>query len=461
MRHARPLLSLLFATSALCCLPSTSARAQSFYVRSLTSSTFTQRQRLDASVAAPRLLNQGLELYGFDLLDHPDAPLDVRAALRFQQDISAPLDTPLALDLLLISWRPTPSLTLSAGRLWTSTALGPQDLDGATLDWRPSLRGHLTPIAKLFAGRDVQASLAPLAPTTFDVQGLPLFDDSRTPQHRWIAGAQAGVVHTERFSLTAAYQTRWHAHEGTRAIGEERLATATHISLFDTQHTQAIAAYNTLLGKTEHLAIQHLWSISPSNHLSGGASRRRPWFDAASIFNLFDPSPHDDLWAAYRHTVSRSTTLNLRSWLRTYHGNPEDLNSFDQPLDARALGLHLTQRSTWKRPTHTLGVTTRASYQHSIPASAEYPHQWLLDGRVDLALPSKGPALFARAIALRTTRPEHHRLPMRAHAVSAILGLDTHRFSFARLGLQLEQRLTTYGLSGFNIYATIDISRGL
>ena len=456
--------ALLAALTAWCAVAPGAAMAQSYHVRTQTSAVFSQRQRLDTSVEAPRLLNQSVELYGFDLLLTPDAPLEGRAAMRLRYDLATTQSAPFALDLLFVGWRPSPSLRLEAGRLWASSPLGLQDLDGARLSWTPTLTRRSRLSLSTFVGRDVQASSAPLAPTTFDAQGLPLQDDTRRPELALIANAQAALTAVdERLVVATAYQTRWRRDEALdhTVTGEERLAAAASIAPLKRHRLETLLAYNASIRRGEHVKAQYLWlgpKHSPARpSISVSASRRRPWFDASSIFNLFDPSPHDDLRLAASSSPRRQLRLGADLWGRAYHGDAGRAPDWFRPdeRDARVLGLGLSQRSALALGSRRLRLTTRASHQRGVARSANYPRQWLLDQRAELDLPRLGPTLHARALLLRTASEGHPRRPDEAYALSSILGLDTRAFARARLTLQLEQRATNYGASSLNMYALL------
>lgn len=451
--------------------------ASTYYVRSLSSASMLHRQRLDTTIRAPRLLNQGLELHAFELLD---APLHAHTSFRFRHDLTTPFDTPLQLDLLYLRWQPISPLSLSVGRQWIASSLGFRDLDGVDLAMRitPGV-DLLTARLDLFAGRPVFQSTSWLAPSTFDVQGLPLYNDpeERSDRDRQLLVGGSITLSTPQRALLlqTSYQRRVVPSLDLEA--EERAGASLTVEpgVARRARTDAHLVYNALLRRAERIELQQRVDLgrkrdelfdAPPTSISFAVARRRPWFDASSIFNLFDPSPHDDLALGLGHRISPHLALHAKVWARAYHGD----TSFTDWLspsnqDARTLGAHLTQSSSipFQAGRHDLLISldTLASTQHTSPRSSLYPSQWLLDQRVDLALRSpRSPSLFTRHLLLHTNAHTPRTLdrPQRASATSHLLGVDTQQLFRARLSLQLEYRTGTSTLSSFNVYTMLTLA---
>ena len=456
-----PSLTLLF-TLVVC--PAQSF-AKSFSIRSTSSTSLRQQQRLDTTIDAPRQLNQGFELHLYDLLDSHTSPLHTHASFRFQYDLSTTSSSsiPLLVDTLYAQWRPTSMLSMNAGRTWVSSSLGLRDIDGVQLQLSlptSQVRTTLT----TFAGLDVQSPSSWLAPTTFDVQGLPLLNDTtNTSNHTLLLGASSTIRTPRMLAIQTSYQRRTNPAEHT--LHEERAGLLLAITPrpFTQTHTHII--YNAILRRAELIDVTQFINFdhhTKSSSISLNASRRRPWFDSSSIFNLFDPSPHDDLAISASHSPHRILTIQAKTWLRHYHG---DASSRDwltlSNTDARSIGGSLSQSTRIPLKHQQLAISTRASTQHTRPQSSLYPAQWLLDQRLDLQPYNNAfPTVFARQLLLHTRQPvPHHRLPEQAIASSSIIGVDTQHLSNARLSLQLEYRTGSNTLTSFNAYATLTLTQ--
>lgn len=466
---------VLGAVCALCLgalAPSVSspAQARSFYVRALSAGEASQQRRLDASVAAPRPLVLGLELGAYDLLDDERGGLNARASMRYATDVgleAALRDDPaftgqfndLRVDLLYVQWRPFDQLELVAGRQWSWSALGVRDFDGLALRaMTPSAATRLT--VSGFAGRDAQLGWGWGATDNLDVQGLPLqaplgWAGSTPP---WIAGADIALRAGSWLRADVAYQRRWRtsASDPEPVLGSERVGAAASAHLARRLNLGAQASYHTLLGAPDRLGLQGSYRIEGPRRptLSAGADRRRPWFDSASIFNLFGANPYDELYLMHALWLPRARTrLEARAWARAFHGAAAGPTLIASDQDARALGGALSHQTRLRAGRRTLRWRSLASYQRG---EEDYiGDQLLVDTRLWVPLGLKGWEVDGRALSLFVDR-EHHRRPREA-AFSALLGFGAPVFERGRARVIVEQRWSTHEANSTNLYGVLEL----
>jgi hypothetical protein len=449
------------------------AEAQSFHVRSFTVGSATHFVRSDRSIAAPRPITQALSLRGHDLLGDRSGSLNMTLAMHYTSDLglnpglrndpargAATLWNRPALDLMYLEWRPLASMTLRLGRHWSYSALGVRDFDGLTARIAPEL-GSLRPYLELGGGREVQLGFAPLAPFTFDVQGLPaLAPDRLDGAASWRLVARAGLRWRRSTYLDITYQHRWTVGLDHSAGGplraEERLGAATSTTLGPRVVLSAHAAYHLLLEDLDRGQLQLVWATPlAGSALTVGLERRRPWFDSDSIFNLFGARPHQDAYLiAEIPLVPRLHEVELRLWYRAFHGDARLLDLGTGPTDARALGCALGYRARIDALGRRFDWRTRLSFQQN---TNDYGgSQMLADTRLRAPLLANAVFGSARLIYLRAL-PDHHRYET-GHAGSALLGAEVPVLDGrATFGAFLEHRASTYFRPTTHLYGAFEM----
>ena len=300
-----------------------------------------------------RVYTQGATLDAYDLLSDGPGSLNLHLDVRYSTDFalsSDRRDDPLhatewnRLDLALsyVEWRPVEGLELRAGRQWSRGTLGPRDFDGVRLQLRPRLDASTRGRVVVYGGREVQYTTDPFNPDAYDVPGLPRrTDGAPDPGTPWIAGGTLGVDWAEGSSVAFGVRQRWRTGSGAPTTGSERLGMATSLVPTDPVTVSAHASYHTLLRAVDRAAFDIAWNLpEPIGTATLGVAHRRPWFDSASIFNLFGARPHREARLSYRHRVdSLASTFDASGWGRIYDGDPYAESIFwGNDRSARRLG---------------------------------------------------------------------------------------------------------------------------
>lgn len=439
-RHARPprdFSSPGFAGALLVCTlvavgwPQPAA-AQHVRVRSVSIGRATHYFRADRTVVAPRIFTQGLSLWGYDLLGDQTGSLSLHVSMRYTNDFALgqqerlnpyfdPAWNALSLDLAYLRWRPMTGLELRLGRQWSQGALGARDFDGVLVEVSPKLSPETRARLRVWGGRDAQQAYQWFAPAAFDVMGLPVDDaaavDAADGWH-WVAGAGAGVRLGRAGWLDLDWQRRWTTGLDTQldgmsqplgsVVGSERVGVAASTTLQRRLATSASASFHTLLQRVDHARLQATWLVpfAPGD-LSAGIEHRHPWFDSASIFNLFGARAYQAAFAGYRHEVAPlATEFDLNAWGRYYPGS-DDTTPYSghryAPADTRerALGAtlgHTSRLSLWEHP---LRWRTRISWQGSLDRVSD---QWLGELQAGVPLWSNGLFVTGRWLLLAARR---------------------------------------------------------
>ena len=476
MKQTGSRLFLALLTCSLLCTSPTVASARTFYMRATTAGEATQWRRLDLGVEASRPLLLGIELGGYDLLDDQSGSLSARFSMRYANDfgldpslssepVFAPQVNDLRVNLLYLRWRPTKMTDLVAGRQWSINALGMRDFDGVTAALVPFDDRALRMRFALYGGRDVQLGYGGSMPGFSDVQGVPLGQERSVDRLPLLAGADLSMSLIEKIQLQASYQRRWRDEasgaERDWRLGDERVGAGALVSPTERINLSAQVSYHTLLAGLDHVGVQTSARISERGQtsLSAGVERRQPWFDSASIFNIFGANPHDELWIAMGSDVSKlSTRFELRSWARAFYGNDAGANLFQSgfatsPEDARALGVAAAHRTTIMIAERPLRWSSQLSMQ--LGARDYGGNQYLADTRARLPVLPGTLGVTARLIGLRVAH-DHHRYEDE-HALSAILGIDAPVLERGRLSVLFEQRASTNEVASTNIYGVIEM----
>lgn len=476
-RHLTPsygALTRLVGVMAISALFIPEASARSFELRTVTVGQATQYQRSDGSIDAPRRFDQVLNLRAFDLLDHQNGDLNAQLMIRYATDLSlAPELRPqpafalqsnaLTLDLASVQWRPWSQLTITAGRQWRWGALGLGDFDGVKLGWRPEL-GELSSVLELWAGRALMAPGA-LSPDTFDIQGLPEQDQNIGPS--WLWGARAGIGYEDHLRLEASYQKRVSRERFATTPqarptwqdldADERVAGALTFSPTARLSVTTAGTYHLLLDALTQAKLDLAWrpELVPVT-LGLGASRRRPWFDMSSIFNIFEPRPHDDLYAtATLPHPSWSTQWQLRLWRRTFHGATDKTWLIaDDDADSSATGAALAHSSRLNIA-HKL-IDWRSTLSLQLGDEGTGGDQLLADTALRMPALFRGFFINARLLGLMAWHT-NHRYAQDERTLSATLGLDYPVLERGTLSGVLEQRLSTNLPSNTTAYVSLTL----
>lgn len=471
---ARAFFALL--TCSLLCMSPTAAHARTFYMRATTAGEATQWRRLDLGVEAARPLLLGVELGGYDLLDDQSGSLSARFSMRYANDFGldpalsddptfAPQINDLRVNLLYLRWRPTKMTDLTVGRQWSINALGMRDFDGATAALIPFDDRALRMRFALYGGRDVQLGYGGLMPGFSDVQGVPLGQERSLDRLPLLAGADLSMALLEKIEFQASYQRRWRdegeGRERDWRLGDERVGAGAVVSPTARLNLSAQVSYHTLLAGLDHVGVQTSARISERGQtsLSAGVERRQPWFDSASIFNIFGANPHDELWLALGSDVTPlASRFELRSWARAFYGSDAGANLLQSsfatsPEDARALGLAAAHHTTFMVFERPLRWSSQVSAQLG---ERDYGgNQYLADTRARIPVLPGTLGVTARLIGLRVAH-DHHRYEDE-HALSAILGVDAPVLERGRLSVLFEQRASTNEVASTNIYGVIEM----
>jgi hypothetical protein len=463
--HATPLVVVGLACATTLLLAPTGARAQSVRVRSLSAGRLTHFARSDGSTAAPRLLSQALELDAYDLRGDGSGALSARVSMRYQTDLGLPRglrgSSPLfvdqyndaRLDVAQIQWRPWRPLTLRAGRIWSWTALGPRDLDGASLAARARL-GPQNLRLEAHAGRRVSLAYGWYASSTFDVQGLPIRDDlAPADDAPWLMGLSAGYSFDDLVSVSVALQQA----VGEARVGDSRAGGALVVTPHARVNLSGHATYHLLMDDLTRAGLELAWRApGAEGDLSAGLERRRPWFDSASIFNVFGANPYDAAYLNYRQPVGPwRATFDARLWARAFHGDSDtgDLGAGAQ--DARAVGASLTARARSRLLDAPIQWTARASYQNGLEG---YDGDQVLVDAGARAPFSLGELFWLRArlVGLWTSGGSSTRADD-ALAASGLLGVDLPALDVGVLSVLLEQRLGTAEAPSTNLLFNLSV----
>lgn len=445
------------------------ARAASYVVRAETVGRATRMQRADLSTAAPRTIMQGLSLEAYDLLGRRDGSLSASLAVRYRADLGlrAPERQAAAfagqynaarVDLAQLRWRPASWVTVTAGRQWAWGALGSRDLDGVTLRLSPRLAPGWRAWVEGAAGRDVQISLGLWGSDQWDVQGVPVVAADGAIPARWIALGRAGLRWGEQGALEVAYQRRWAPDPGggPARVGEARLGAGVSAQVARRLTLSADAAYVLSLDRPERLGLRGLWGLPGTRDvtLSFGVARRRPWFDSASIFNIFGANPHDEAHLSVSAPARWARgTIEARGWVRALYEDDEVGALAIGSQRAVAPGVAVAHRSRVQVARRAVEWTSQLSAQ--LGPDDLGGKQWLVDSGARAPLWLPGLFIQARTLLLVVDR-DHHRLDD-AVAWSALLGADVGLTRRGRLSLFVSHRVESSAPAATSLYATFDV----
>jgi hypothetical protein len=452
------------------------ARAARFRIRSYTLGSATHTPRPDETLAAERLYTQGLDIRGYDLLGDHTGSLSAVVDTRYTTDFAIPdgrrNDSPyahrwnnLALRLAYVEYAPGGAFEARVGRQWSRGTLGIRDFDGLRALVRPRLDTSTRGLVGAYAGREVTIADGYYATDEFDVQGLPAHNDDRvddleaTSGWPWIAGGRIGLEWDDTGSFEFAYRRRWRTFSEpdleTRT-GSERFGVAAAMSPHRRLTLSASTTYHTLLGAVDRAELDAAWSLpGPVDTVSAGLEHRHPWFDAASIFNLFGTRPHQGGYLTLQQGVDPlATELEVRGWGRIYRGDPAGV-AYDGPPGSTAtrLGTAVSHTTDLHPMNHPVDWSTRLSVESDV-AGEESAHL-LADTRLRSPFLFRDTYLWGRTLLLgvvgRDRRTESGR------AATFVAGADIPVRQIGELSLIAEHTVGSFYRPTTDLYATLEL----
>jgi hypothetical protein len=452
-----------------------SAEAANYRIRSITIGRATQYFRSDGTVSAPRVLTQGLSVWGYDLLDDRTGSVNLHLSLRYNTDFSLvrrERDNPyfndqwneLTLDLAYLDWHPYEAMRLRLGRQWSQGALGIRDFDGLLFEWRPRVEAGTHARFEVYTGRDIQTAFGEFDAATFDVQGLPPdsgmddpFEADKLDGVHLIGGASAGMQWGAEAGFELSYRRRWSLGvdspllDDQTVVGSERFGAAASAAFHPRLVASAHGSIHSQLGDVDRAATQLTWRVpGATGYLSGGVEHRHPWFDSSSIFNLFGARPHQSAFGLYQLPVeSLRTEFEVRGWGRQYHGDEAAVSTGVAPQDERALGgaiSHTSRLSLWEKP---MSWRTLLSYQASVDRGTD---QLLADSRVRMPVLERALFVSARGLVLMAMT-NHQRFDDQGYAATGVLGLDVPVSTLGTLSVAVETTGGSFYPTNTSVYA--------
>lgn len=452
-----PPLARLFCFVLVACTAS-AATAQTVRVRTHTVGRGTQLRRADLTRDAERSFSQSLSLWAWDALPAAPGSLDVHASARYVDDFGVAAedrDNPFVesarsrfiIDLAHLRYRPVDAVTLTAGRLWAPSALGMRDVDGARLRLSMPLRQEVRSWVDVHAGREVASGWATVNADAWDVQGLPVYADGSAPgglRAGFDAGLSVGEAH-----LSLAWQRRTEAG----AIGDERIGTALRGNVHPRLALSASAAYHTLLQAVDRADLQLAWREPLADTvLSAGLEHRLPWFDAASIFNVFGARPFEGAYATWQLPVAAwRTSFTLRSWARAYDANLDLADLGAGEGDARAYGAGVGHDTRFRAFGRDWTWRSFGSAQSSTDR-AQGGTQWLGDTALRVPVLRDALAIEGRFVGVRVA-PAPLSVFGSGGAFTTVFGVEVPA-TFGALRLQVEGQSSSWYGGNLNAYAS-------
>lgn len=449
------------------CLFGTSASAQTYRIESITVGRAAQYARSDGSIAAPRLFQQRLALRAHDLLNNKDGSLNAYLMIDYATDLTLEDElradpafvgqyNTFRLELAQLHWRPGLGLNVHLGRQWTWGALGFGDFDGIRLDWRLG-NDHIKASLGGWFGQVANHQQGWLAHTTFDLQGLPEAD-LQSPLGSLVTGASINTQWADVLQTDLQYTRRWSTNsplqDGTTAtlLHDERLGAALMLQPFDTFNANVNGAYHLILSRMTDLRVDLAWQLSQRLTLTGGYRRQTPWFDTTSIFNLFEPRPHDDLYLNAQLSTAH-TQWFVRSWARSFHGDDDTTDLGQNEHDANATGLalaHITRAHIGSRWIQWASTISTQWGDEQIMGN-----QLLVDSSLRTAAFVNNLFLTTRLLWLGVWHT-HHRL-QNEYATSAVIGLEYPILNAGQLSVFVEQHFPSQLPWRTEVYASLTV----
>lgn len=424
----------------VCLLAPSLTWAQSVKVHTTTVGRYQQRLRVDRTVDAVRAVSQRVNVWVWDARGNQSQDLNIHFGARYFTDFGLAQQLRLdplfstqwndvVLERLTVDWTPFEPINLKVGRQWGLDSLGMYEFDGAHVQTRirlsPDVRAHLG----ISAGRDVQLETGWYASDFYDVQGLPTLDrDEPLTQNAVLLGGTAGIG-WDGAGLSVSYRRR----DRDEILGEERFGAAFHGQVTKSINISAQGIYNQVLNGVERASLQAAAStFDRGPRLSAGVNTQKPWFDSASIFNIFGARAHHGAWlSAIQPVEGLRTTFDLRVWGREYDADSRTLGiGAGATTDLEILGLYTDWRAllTWQTSVDQISDELSAGDQFLGDLAARIS----LSRKVRLK--ARGVLLWAETSSLRYAP---------GWAGIGVLGVDWLS-EFGTIGLLVESQQSTF-----------------
>ncbi len=446
---------------ALCAMD---AAAQTVRVRTETLGRGTQLRRSDLTRDAERTFSQSVSVWGWNAVPVLPGTLDVHASARYLDDFGVAaedrrnpfVETEISrfiVDIAQVRYQPIAAATLTMGRQWMPSALGMRDIDGARLRLTPTLAPDVGAWVDGFAGREVASGWATIASDSWDVQGLPIDAQGASPGGLRVGGDAGLRVGGATLDLAWQRRTEPADAEGNRAVGDERIGAGISGNVHRRVAISSSASYHTQLDAVDRADLHVSWR-EPLVHsvLSLGIEHRLPWFDAASIFNVFGARPYEGAYATWQLPVAPlRTTFEARGWGRAYDANLDLTDLGGGEDDARALGGGAGHDTRFRGFGRQWTWRSFASAQTSVDRN-QGGAQWLLDSA--LRFPAVRDALIIESRFLGLwSEPGRTSSVAPGGAFTALFGIVVPA-TFGELRVQLEGQSSDFYGPNLNAYAS-------
>lgn len=456
---------LRLVCAALSLLVTTDAAAQTVRVRTETLGRGTQIRRSDLTRDAERSFQQSVSIWGWNAAPFLPGTLDVHASARYLDDFGIAAEdrsnpfveterSRFLVDIAQVRYQPVTPLTLTAGRQWVPSSLGMRDVDGARLRFAPRLAPDVRAWLDGFVGREVASGWATVNADSWDVQGLPINVDGSAPGGTRFGG-DAGID-VGGALLNIAWQRRLQPQvDGERAVGDERIGAGISGNVHHRLALSSSASYHLLLDAVDRADLHISWREPLGDTvLSTGIEHRLPWFDAASIFNVFGARPYEGAYATWQLPVARlRTSFEVRGWARAYDANLDLADLGGGEDDARAYGTGVGHDTRFRAFGRQWRWRTFGSVQSS-SGRDQGGTQWL--GDTSLRFPAIRDALEVETRFLGLYAVPAQTSPFAAGgAFTTVFGIFVPA-SFGELRVQVEGQSSEFYGTNLNAYASFE-----
>lgn len=470
MLSRRELLRVLQTLVILCAMTGilTSAHAGEFQVSAHTISQNYELVRTDGDVAPKRRLTQYLQLNGYDLLSDGGHQLSFQSSMRVDTDfalIDADFGEKGGRDFglerrrfgfhLLYAYLEGRDLwnhlSFKVGRQLYTDVLGWYDFDGVSA----SVRIWNGIYAEVYGGLEVKQDVLPINDSAFDPDGTSPQSTGVFEFPVYVIGAALRYENLTDTQARVSYRrTFWNPTVG---VESERLGAHLNQRLFERYKLYGGAIYNFFISDFDQAEGGFEVMIPEADlTLSAEYFRLKPWFDADSIFNVFDIrayqdarlrigyAPFDDLYASLRGGV--------RFYGRDQEGTSEAGLEIDPIPDEFATDYNVNLRlqvryrpglGIWTGLTHQSDFGF-AGQQHYTAVSATTPFYYDLFAFSGRVLHIYNDAVFTRALT-------------DTHAFGANLSGKIKLSRYGTFELYVEEAINPFVASEFRIYAMLDL----
>ncbi|PJB36379.1 MAG: hypothetical protein CO108_23390 [Deltaproteobacteria bacterium CG_4_9_14_3_um_filter_63_12] len=288
--------------------------------------------RSDGETTPHRRMTQILRLAGLDLTGDGSSFLSFQTALRFDTDFGAlESDSPVVqtahrqnqVDLLyafLTARLFHRRLVLKVGRQIESDSLGWVDFDGARISYRiwEGLK------VQLHAGLEVKEDQGLLDTSAYDLDGTASTQVKGQNDYAEPSGVLGGGLSYGGHGASAEVVLREQLRDVYDGVESMRLGAAYRQQLTHWVTTEVTSVYDFYGSQFAGLEGEVTAHLDADLSASVGAQRRRPVFDADSIFNVFDLRARDSLTLRTSWQLSPDLQLQARAAMNWYEGGSED-----------------------------------------------------------------------------------------------------------------------------------------